>query len=211
PGSNHVLVRELSVSVPRGTRVLIEGPNDAAKVALFRATAGLWENGSGRIVRPGLDAIFFLPERPYLPPGTLRDVLVRTGQEDVIGDAQIASSLHVLGLEPVLERTGGLDVERDWDDVLSLGEQQLLSVARVILAAPRFAFLERPRRALGSDEADRILSLLWERSISYLTLGDGSDGLADYDAVLELAGDGGWSWKSVEAGRKGVERSAERS
>ena len=136
---------------------------------------------------------------------------MRTGREGVIGDEQITALLHVLGLEPVLERTGGLDVERDWDDVLSLGEQQLLSVARVILAAPRFAFLERPRRALGSEEGDRILSLLWERSITYLTLGDGGDSLGDYDAVLELAGDGGWTWKSVEAGREGVEKSAERS
>jgi putative ATP-binding cassette transporter len=209
--SDHVLVRELSISIPRGTRVLIVGPNDAAKVALFRATAGIWEKGSGRVVRPGLDAVFFLPERPYLPPGTLRDVLVRTGRESVIGDEQIATLLHVLGLEPVLERTGGLDVERDWDDVLSLGEQQLLSVARVILAAPRFAFLERPRRALGSEEADRILGLLSERSITYLTLGDGSDGLDDYDAVLELAGDGGWTWKAVEAGREGAAKSAEGS
>ena len=208
PGSDHVLLRDLSVSVPHGTRVLIVGPNDAAKVALFRATAGIWENGSGRIVRPGLDGILFLPERPYLSPGTLRDVLVREG---VIGDEQIATVLHGLGLEPVLERTGGLDVERDWDDVLSLAEQQLFSVARVVLAAPRFAFLERPRTALGSEQTDRILSLLWERSITYLTLGDGSDGLDDYDAVLELAGDGGWTWKSVEAGREGVEKSAERS
>src|SRR5256712_10095856 len=199
--SDHVLVRELSISVPRGTRVLIVGPNDAAKVALFRATAGIWEKGSGRIVRPGLDAIFFLPERPYLPPGTLRDVLVRTGREAVIGDEQIATLVHTLGLEPVLERTGGLDVERDWDDVLSLGEQQLLSVARVVLAAPRFAFLERPRTALGSEQVDRILSLLSERSITYLTLGDGGDGLDGYDAVLELAGDGGWTWKSIEARR----------
>jgi len=208
PGSDHVLLRDLSVSVPHGTRVLIVGPNDAAKVALFRATAGVWENGSGRIVRPGLDGILFLPERPYLSPGTLRDVLVREG---VIGDEQIATVLHGLGLEPVLERTGGLDVERDWDDVLSLGEQQLFSVARVVLAAPRFAFLERPRTALGSEQTDRILSLLWERSITYLTLGDGGDSLGDYDAVLELAGDGGWTWKSVEAGREGVEKSAERS
>jgi len=211
PGNDHVLVRELSVSVPRGTRVLIAGPNDTAKVALFRATAGVWEHGNGRIIRPALDAILFLPERPYLPPGTLRDVLVRTGREGVIGDEQITALLHVLGLEPVLERTGGLDVEQDWDDVLSLGEQQLLSVARVVLAAPRFAFLERPRMVLGSEEAERILSLLRERSITYLTLGDGGDGLDDYDAVLELAGDGGWTWKSIEAGREGVEKSAERS
>src|SRR6059036_693383 len=211
PGNDHVLVRDLSVSVPHGTRALIVGPNDAAKVALFRATAGIWENGSGRIVRPGLDAILFLPERPYLPPGTLRDVLLPTGREGAIGDEQIATLLRGLDLEAVLERMGGLDVERDWDDVLSLGEQQLLSVARVILAAPRFAFLERPRTALGPEEADRILSLLRERSITYLTLGDGGDGLDDYDAVLELAGDGGWTWKPVQAGREGVEKSAERS
>src|SRR2546427_8113691 len=87
PGSDHVLVRELSVSAPRGTRVLIVGSNEAA-VALFRATAGIWEHGRGGIVRPGLDAMLFLPERPYLPPGTLRDVLVRTRRE-AVGDEQI--------------------------------------------------------------------------------------------------------------------------
>src|SRR2546425_6681285 len=211
PGNDHVLVRDLSVSVPRGTTALIVGPNDAAKVALLRATAGIWENGSGRIVRPGLDAILFLPERPYLPPGTLRDVILPTGQEGAIGDEQIATLLRGLDLEAVLERMGGLDVERDWDDVLSLGEQHLLSVARVVLASPRFAFLERPRSALGSEQVDRILSLLSERSITYLTLGDGGDRLDDYDAVLELAGDGGWTWKSVGAGREGVAKSAEGS
>jgi len=71
----------------------------------------------------------------------------------------------------------------------------------VVLAAPRFAFLERPRAALGSEHVERILSLLSERSITYLTLGNGADGLDDYDAVLELAGDGGWTWKSIEARR----------
>ncbi len=210
-GNDHVLVRDLSVSVPHGTRALIVGPNDAAKVALFRATAGIWENGSGRIVRPGLDAILFLPERPYLPPGTLRDVLLPTGREGAIGDEQIATLLRGLDLEAVLERMGDLDVERDWDNALSLGEQQLLSVARVVLAAPRFVFLERPRATLGAAHADRVLSLLRERSITYLTLGDGGDRQDDHDFVLELADDGGWTWKALEAGREGVERSAERS
>jgi len=210
-GNDHVLVRDLSVSVPHGTRALIVGPNDAAKVALFRATAGIWVNGSGRIVRPGLDAILFLPERPYLPPGTLRDVLLPTGREGAIGDEQIVTLLRGLDLEGVLERMGGLDVERDWDNALSLGEQQLLSVARMVLAAPRFVFLERPRATLGAAHADQVLSLLRERSITYLTLGDGGDRLGDHDFVLELADDGGWTWKALEAGREGVERSAERS
>ena len=204
---DHVLVRDLSASIPRGTRTLIAGPNEAAKVALFRATAGMWERGHGRIVRPGLDAILFLPERPYLPPGTLRDMLVRSGGSD-LSEEQIGSVLHGLALDGAIERTGGLDVERDWDDTLSLGEQQLLSVARTVLVAPRFVFLERPHAALGFEQVARILSLFSKQSITYLTLGNGEDVLDDYDVVLALAEDGGWTWTSVEAGRAGVAGSA---
>jgi putative ATP-binding cassette transporter len=194
---DHVLVRDLSVSIARGTNVLIAGPNDAAQAALFRATAGIWEHASGRIIRPGLDAILFLPERPYLPPGTLREALLPAGREHAIDDVQIASVLRALHVDGALERIGGLDVERDWDDALSVTEQKLLSVARVILAAPGFVFLERPRATLGAEQADRVMTLLRDRSITYLTLGDGGDRLEDHNAVLELAEDGGWNWKAL--------------
>jgi putative ATP-binding cassette transporter len=207
-GNGHVLVKDLSVSVASGTTALFTGPNDAAKIALFRATAGIWENGSGRIVRPGLDAILFLPERPYLTPGTLRDVLLPAGRGGGIGDGQrdeqVIALLRTLFLDGVLDRVGGLDVERDWDDALSLGEQQLFSVARAVLAAPRFVFLERPRATLGAAHADRVLSLLRERSISYVTLGDGGERLDDHDLVVEFADDGGWTSKALTAGREGV-------
>ena len=159
----------------------------------------MWENASGRIIRPGLDTILFLPERPYLPPGTLREVLLRTGREGVVGGEEIARVLRELELEDLLERMGGLDVERDWDDALSLGEQQLLSVARVILAAPGFVFLERPRATLGDAHADRVLSLLRKRSVTYVTLGDGGERPGDHDFILELAADGGWIWKAFAA------------
>jgi putative ATP-binding cassette transporter len=207
-GDDHVLVRDLSVSVE--TTALIVGPNDAAKVALFRATAGMWTRGTGRVVRPDLETILFLPERPYLPPGTLRDVLMPTARTAAIGDEQIATVVRSLGLETVVQRVGGLDAERDWDDALSLGEQQLLCVARVLLAAPRVVFLERPRTTLGAAHADDVLTLLRERSIRYLTIGDTSYKLDDYDFVLELADDGGWSWKPLDAARvesRGAERS----
>jgi putative ATP-binding cassette transporter len=207
-GNGQVLVRDLSVSVR--TTALIVGSNDAAKLALFRATAGMWTHGAGRIVRPGLDAILFLPERPYLPPGTLREVLLPAGRAGAIGDDQIATLVRRLGLEDVVERMGGLDVERDWDDALSLGEQQLLCVVRVLLAAPRFVFLERPRTTLGVSPADDVLTLLRERSIGYLTIGDATYKPDAYDFVLELADDGGWNGKPLEAGRVEA-RSAERS
>ena len=72
PGDDGPLLADVSVSIPRGTRVLVTGPNEAACVALFRATAGIWPHGEGRIIRPPLDAILFLPQQPYLTPGTLR-------------------------------------------------------------------------------------------------------------------------------------------
>ncbi len=194
------LIKELSVSIPQGKRVLITGPSDSAKVVLFRAIAGIWDIGEGRIVRPNLDNILFLPERPYLPPGTLREVLLRTGQEKVIDDEQISSVLSKLNLERVLERAGGLDIEKDWGGILSIAEQQGLALARLLLAAPQFAFLDRPHTVLGPSRLDQILSLLREYSITYITLGGTEDTLERYDGVVQLSEDGGWTWQPLVTG-----------
>ena len=198
PRDGRTVIRQLSATIPVGTRVLIVGPNDTAKVALFRATAGIWRAGKGRIIRPRLRKLLFLPERPYLPPGTLRELLLRTGEEEKISDEPILATLYALDIDRVVTRAGGLDVEKDWDDILSLGEQQLLAFARLLLAAPQFAFLDRPGTALNQGQVDRILNMLSAHSITYLTLGNGDDPLEQYDAVLELANDGGWTWKPIQ-------------
>ena len=96
------MLKNLTVFIPRGTSVLVVGPNEAARTALFRATAGIWPAGVGTLVRPPLDVIFFLPQRPYLPPGTLRHLLLGTGQEQVITDDQIMTALRDGGLDSVL-------------------------------------------------------------------------------------------------------------
>lgn len=197
-----LLINDLSVSIPCGTRLLVAGPNEAAKVALFRATAGIWETGGGRILRPSLEKIFFLPERPYLPPGTLRHVLLRSDREEATGDDQIIAMLRALNVESVLTRIGGLDVEQDdWVSILSLGEQQLIAFTCLLLAAPRFAFLDRPGTALTPEQVDHILKVLSNRSITYVTIGEDGEIIRNYDAVLELTIDGGWSWKLVHEGQ----------
>ncbi len=119
-----------------------------------------------------------------------------------------AACCIALGLDAVLEGTAGLDVERDWDDALSLGEQHLLSVARVVLAAPHFVFLDRLRSALEPARFEGILKLFSTRSITYLTIGNGRAALDDYDVVLEIANDGSWTQTSVNAGREGTASSA---
>ena len=189
-----VLIERLRVEVSRGTRVLVTGPEDA-QLALFRATAGLWDTGHGRIVRPPAEGIMFLPERPYLPPGTLREVLLHTKHEGDVADPTIVAVLGELGLEPLLARVGGLDAERDWDDALSLSEQQLVAVARVVLAAPSFAVFQSPGTTLGAEALERLVVRLSGASVGCLVFGAPAGASDGWDAVLELRPDGAWAWQ----------------
>jgi putative ATP-binding cassette transporter len=166
---------------------------------LFRATAGLSTAGEGRIIRPGADDILFLAERPYLPPGTLRQVLVPPLHERDIADDRIFGLLHELHLEPVLARAGGLDREQDWEPLLSLREQQLLAFLHILLAAPRCAFLDRASTALPPDQVQKILHMLSEQGISYINSGKSDDPLDLYDAVLDIEENGGWTWKASKS------------
>ncbi|HEX5065183.1 MAG TPA: SbmA/BacA-like family transporter [Myxococcota bacterium] len=197
PNEDRLLLRELSVSIPSKTRVAVLGLNHPAKFALMRATAGIWETGSGHIVRPGAHRILFLPERPYLLPGTLRQVLSPARRGARPSAEEIASVTGLFELDPVLERVGGLDVEADWSSVLSLGEQQLLAVARLVLAAPSFAFLERPHTTLNPDETVRVLDELTKRGTTYVTFTDREIVHGYYDAVLELEPDASWKWREL--------------
>ena len=150
PVEGQPVLKDLSISIPFGSRVLISGSNETGKLTLFRATAGLWPSGKGRIIRPAATDIYFLAERPYLPPVTLREVLVDQKLEHSIADGQIRDLLHELDLDPVLVRAGALNIEQDWGTLLSLGEQQLLAFVHILLAAPNFVFLDRAGTALKS-------------------------------------------------------------
>jgi putative ATP-binding cassette transporter len=193
-----ILVDNLNLRIPMGTCVLIRTQSDSTKHVLFRATADLWDKGDGTILRPGLDNMMFVPERPYLPPGTLREALLHTGTEKQVTDEQILEILDSLKLESVLRRIGGLDTERKWGDLLSLSEQQLLAFARVLIAAPSFAFLDQPSRALSDAQVHALLRRLRDRGITYLTLGDDDD-ITYYDQLLEIAEDGTWKLSSLPA------------
>lgn len=194
PRGAGVLVDDLSVTIAPGTCVQIFG-NPAAKVALFRVTAGIWDFGSGRVVRPQPGRLMFVPERPYVPPGTLREMLIAPGATSSSGDAAIEEALRLLNLESALARAGGLDNECHWRSLLSLSEQHRLSVARVLLAAPRFVFLDRPQSALSLEQLGAVLDILAARSITYVTTGDELDLGNRYDALLEFATDGSWTWE----------------
>ena len=185
-----LLVAHLTMTIPTGTRLLISG-TDEARRELFRATALGRDAPEGSIVRPAPERILCLPERPHVPPGTVRDLLVRNGHEHLVSDEAIHAVLGELGLEPALRRVGGLQIEGDWGHSLSLGEQQLLAFARVLLAAPAFAVIQSPGTTLAPEQLSRALRLLSEANITYLVFG-GIDVPGAYDAVLELHAGGTW-------------------
>ncbi len=188
------LLKELSVSIPLGTLVLLTGSSQAPGTALFRATAGIPTPGTGRIIRPGSDDIVFLKQRPYLPPGTLRQILVRLENAGEISDERMFQVLRELDLEWVVSQAGGLDKEQSWEMSLSLTEQQLLAVAKVLLAPPRVVFLDRVDTTLGSKKLRKILRLLSDRSITCINNGEAHDARDLYHAVLEYSEDGRWTW-----------------
>jgi len=183
------LLQGLTVTIAPGQRVLLAGPNQAARVLLFRASAGLVCAGSGRIVLPEA-GVQFLAQRPYLPPGSLRQVLAAQ-----FNDEQVSELLCRLDLESALARAGGLDKEQDWEALLSLREQQLLAFIHALLAKPAFVFLDRIGAAVGGEQLETLLELLREHGIGYIDNPKGEAPAHFYDAVLEFKEGGGWDWK----------------
>jgi vitamin B12/bleomycin/antimicrobial peptide transport system ATP-binding/permease protein len=204
PNDGSILVKDLTIEIPTGSRVLVTAFDDGAKDALFKGTAGIADAGTGRVIRPKLDRILFLPERPYLPPGTLRDALILEPASVAAADSQLLAVLKSLGIESIVARVGGLDVERDWETTLSVHEQHLVSLARILIAKPRFAVLDLRNADLAPDDTAAMLNTLAQAGIGYLTLGrDGREDVANriecYDAFLEFRRGGGWSWEPAVA------------
>jgi vitamin B12/bleomycin/antimicrobial peptide transport system ATP-binding/permease protein len=201
PRDGRVLVNDLCLSIPSGTDVLVRGDSDTVKVAFVRAIAGIWERGEGKIERPGPEHFFMMPERPYVAPGTLRELVVRAGYEYRVSDAQMLAVLRELQIDKVITRAGGLDVERDWDNILSLDEQHLLVFARLLIAAPRFALLDRIGTALAPEQVKRVLDILAKNGVTYMVVALGEGSLERYSAVLDLHEGGSWRWTPLKDGQ----------
>jgi vitamin B12/bleomycin/antimicrobial peptide transport system ATP-binding/permease protein len=211
PRSGRVLVKDLSVTIPQGHRVLVRGRDETARSALFLSTVGLWDVAEGRIGRPSLEQILLVTELPYLPPGTLRELLMQPWPEGIlpwkqtlsdiqVPEEQMMETLAALKIDTMVKGFGGLDQRQHWENILPLDQQQLLVVARVLTSQPRFVFLDRPSSALGPERVDWILDLLSERSIPYVTFeSDESSVTMDrYDAVIEIKEGGAWEFKPAK-------------
>jgi len=160
PNYERIIVKNLSLVVESGKGLLIVGPSGRGKSSLLRAIAGLWEAGTGRIIRPKLEEILFLPQRPYLILGTLREQLLYPHQNRQIKDQELEQILQQVNLSDLTSRIGGLDAEVYWENILSLGEQQRLAFARLLLIRPRYVILDEATSALDLKNEEKLYQQL---------------------------------------------------
>jgi putative ATP-binding cassette transporter len=193
PQADRALVSDLSVDVVAGGSLLIMGPSGCGKSSLLRLLAGLWKNGTGSVRRPALHEVGFLPQRPYMLLGTLREQLAYPHDAGRFTEEELANALIRCGLPKLLERVGGLDAELQWEDVLSLGEQQRLAFARLSLALPRFVILDEATSALDVENEERLYGMLAESGVTYISVGHRPSLRAFHKCVLQLNGAGGWT------------------
>jgi putative ATP-binding cassette transporter len=158
--NGRVILADTGFTIAPGERIVVAGASGSGKSTLFRALAGIWPFGRGRVRFPGNARVLFLPQKPYIPIGSLRDAVTYPGAADDFGDAAIRAALVDVGLGALLER---LDERQNWSLQLSGGEQQRLAIARTLLHRPDWLFLDEATAALDEASERHLYGLLEQR------------------------------------------------
>jgi len=196
PNYQRTLVENLTLALPEQKGLLIIGPSGCGKSSLLRAIAGLWNSGSGTLKRPSLDHMLFLPQKPYMIMGSLRDQLLYPNTTQNVDDVALKEVLKQVNLADLDERFGGFDAVEDWGDVLSLGEQQRLTFARILLNKPDFAILDEATSALDLANEAKLYDHLQHTGTTFISVGHRESLNQYHQSVLELAEDHSWQIKS---------------
>ena len=158
--NGRVILADTGFTIEPGDRILLSGPSGSGKSTLFRALAGIWPFGRGRVRFPGNARVLFLPQKPYIPIGDLRGAVAYPGAAAEFGDDAIRGALADVGLDALADR---LDDRQNWTMQLSGGEQQRLAIARALLHRPDWLFLDEATAALDEASERRLYGLLEQR------------------------------------------------
>ncbi|BBN07121.1 vitamin B12/bleomycin/antimicrobial peptide transport system ATP-binding/permease protein [Marchantia polymorpha subsp. ruderalis] len=193
PNMKNMIIKDLNVSLAPGETLLVMGPSGCGKSSLLRAIAGLWNRGSGLLQAPPLSESLFLPQKPYLPLGPLREQLLFPGKKGSHHtEIDLFNVLQSVALSDLPGKVGGLDTVCDWGGILSAGEQQRLAFGRLFLHQPEKAYLDEATSALDAVNEARLYSLLQETVPMYVSVGHRLSLVKYHTHVLEFIEDVGW-------------------
>ncbi len=192
PDYQRTLISNLTLEVNPGRSLLIVGASGEGKSSLLRAIAGLWTSGNGVISRPRPEEILFLPQHAYMILGNLRSQLLYPDRDSKISDDELHQLLDQVKLPHLAKQFGGLNANLDWGKVLSVGEQQRLAFARVLLAKPRYVMLDEATSALDIENEKFLYHLLANTASTMVSISHRPTLLDYHQQVLELSGSGNW-------------------
>ncbi|XP_029984353.1 lysosomal cobalamin transporter ABCD4 isoform X1 [Sphaeramia orbicularis] len=216
PYSDELLVEDLSLKISQGTHLLVVGNTGTGKTSLLRVLNRLWEAQSGFVQMTtcfGPRGTLFLPQKPYLTDGTLREQViyplkdiypasdsVASSFPGSVDDDRIINFLELAGVSSLLKRTGGLDEKVDWNwyDVLSPGEMQRLSFARLFYLQPKYAVLDEATSALTEEAEGQLYRMCKQLGMTLVSLGHRSSLEKYHDVKLKLCGGGLWELKNIK-------------
>uniref|UniRef100_A0A8C5CYQ7 ATP binding cassette subfamily D member 3 n=1 Tax=Gadus morhua TaxID=8049 RepID=A0A8C5CYQ7_GADMO len=200
--NGEILIKDLSFEVMSGANVLVCGPNGCGKSSLFRVLGGLWPLFGGELTKPERGKLFYVPQRPYMTLGSLRDQVIYpdTFEEQNrkgISDQVLKEYLDNVQLGHILEREGSWDMVQDWMDVLSGGEKQRMAMARLFYHKPQFAILDECTSAVSVDVEDFIYSHCRTVGITLFTVSHRKSLWKHHKFYLHMDGRGNYEFKPI--------------
>ncbi|KAL2072974.1 hypothetical protein VTL71DRAFT_10298 [Oculimacula yallundae] len=207
PGGS-VLVRALSFSMKRGDHVLVVGPNGCGKSSLFRILGGLWPVYGGTVRKPPLSQVFYVPQRPYLSAGSLRQQIIypdslRTMHSKGITDADLLSILTILDLDHLVSSfPAGWDAEAEWRDVLSGGLQQRVAMARLFYNKPKYAILDECTSSVTLEMEKIMYEQAKSLGITLMTVSHRRSLWKYHSRILQFDGQGEYVFTKLDAEKR---------
>ncbi|GAA5885780.1 hypothetical protein JCM5296_000142 [Sporobolomyces johnsonii] len=202
-----VLIRSLSFYVKPGHHLLIVGGNGTGKSSLFRILGGLWPIYGGTVTKPPASEFTYIPQRPYLSLGTLRDQVIYPHSkaqmmERGITDADLLRILQILELDGIVEREGGWDAQKEWRDCLAGGDKQRIAMARLFYQCPKYAILDECTSAVTLEVEKTFYDHATELGITLLTVSHRPSLWKYHKYILQYDGHGGYAFGPLDAEKR---------